>query len=354
MAWKPGGRILSQQRSSGHLRNAYYSEMKESDTKDSNAKEGQLMEQLELGDIIVFKAEPDDWLSKSIAWFSGSDTSHAAMLYYENAIVEMVANGVCINGVSFHHAQEAYVMRLKHAPAAEPLLAAADAYRKAGAKYDFPALFLLAGLFIFRKIMPNHKLMVLGSKILMLAITQLDHFINYQILQLKEPVMVCSQFVYQVYYDCGPDYRIDVDWGYDASDANKLDSQTPQLPSGEGGLCLADYLTDADHDSLNQVAALGGPTEPVDEDRVLEQFYHELTRTGDEDENNLLLNTIEGRPLFDEALRLAETFLNSTRKLLEVIGTDIPLSALFVTPGDFVYHSRNLETVMLTGIERNK
>ncbi len=322
------------------------------------------MNKLALGDIIVFKAEPDDWLSKSIAWFSGSDTSHAAMLYQEDAIIEMIASGVCVNGVDFHEAQQAYVMRLKHAPAAEPLLAAADAYRKAGAKYDFPALILLAGLFIFRKIMPSHKLMVLGSKILMLAITELDRVINEQILHLEEPVMVCSQFVYQVYYDCGPDYRIDVDWGYQAPAADALDSRTSRIPSGAGGLCLADYLREADYESFNQsinqsvnqrfsqAPVDGEPPEALDEGSVLEQFYQELTRTGEKDENGIFQAIAAGSPPFDEALRLAGIFLDSTRKLLETVGTDMPISALFVTPGDFVQHSRNLETVMLTGIER--
>ncbi len=323
------------------------------------------MDKLERGDIIVFKAEQDDWLSKSIAWFSGSDTSHAAMLYREDAIIEMGAGGVSVNDVAFYAGQEVYVMRLGHAPATAPLLAAADAYRQAGAKYDFPALFLLAGLFLFRKIKPNHKLIVLGSKILMQAITQIDHFINYHILKLKKPVMVCSQFVYQVYFDCGSDYRIDVDFGYQAPAENTLGGQPPapgdnvydgQLPALGGGLCLADYLNGYRSNAIGVPGFLDedSVSEFFDEGSVLEAFYHELTRTALKDENAVFQAVAEGRQPYQETLRLGAAFLEQAGKLLEALGTDVPLNALFVTPGDFVRHSRNLETVMLTGMERKK
>lgn len=341
---------------------------------------------LKLGDIIVFKAEPEDWLSKSIAWFSGSDTSHAAMLYRENAIIEMLAKGVCVHEAAIHEGQEAYVVRLKHAPDAEPLLAAADVYRRAGVKYDFPALFLLAGLFIFRKIPHNKKLMVIGSKILMHVITELDQIIHHKILHQEGAFMVCSQFVYQIYYDCRPDYLIDVDYGYQgpvgeyqglagehrdpAGEHQGFANAAPashMMPAADG-ICLADSLDNylADYPDgypnesstlftggMNQGMAVNGrESELFNKDGILEQFYQELTLTERAIENDGLRSAAEGGQPFDEVLHLAGLFLAKTRKILADIGTDIPVNALFVTPGDFVRHARNLELVTLINLER--
>lgn len=56
------------------------------------------MQKLKCGDVLVFKAG-DNWLSKTIAWFTDSDVSHAAMMLDDKRMVEMSASGIYVSNV---------------------------------------------------------------------------------------------------------------------------------------------------------------------------------------------------------------------------------------------------------------
>lgn len=161
------------------------------------------------GDIILFRAE-DDWLSRAIAWFTESDVSHATMAYSEDSIVELGARGVSVDKVDVSEGEGIYVMRLVPEMDSAPLIAAADAYLNAGVRYDYPDLFILAGMLIYKRIPPTRDVLHISSKILTVCGFMLDEMIQHALLHHTDQAMVCSEFVYNVFYDCGNDYRIQI------------------------------------------------------------------------------------------------------------------------------------------------
>jgi hypothetical protein len=335
------------------------------------------------GDIIAVKAEPDDWFSKCIAWLSNSDTSHAVLLYREDAIIHMIANGVNINNAEIHTGQGAYVLRRKNAPDPQPLFRVAKAYQVAGARFDFPALVLLAGLLVFRKIKINKTMMALISKLLMQSITVLDRMIRRAVLHQKGDAMVCSQFVYQVFHDCGADYRIDVDFTYQRQSGNMLTQAVGDT------ICLADIISDGPV-AVSAAGSVAGMktddimieaimteeirsegittediitddirsegittehdmTEAIIAEEIAAQLYRELTGEKQDDAVKMLMgNKIV---IDNETVYWTNRFIEKVRKLQQVLGTDIPLSGLFVTPGDLVAHARNLELVGMVDLK---
>ena len=55
-----------------------------------------LQQNIQIGDVFIFEAE-NDWISKSIAFLTHSNVSHAAMLYLPEALVEMGLSGIGVN-----------------------------------------------------------------------------------------------------------------------------------------------------------------------------------------------------------------------------------------------------------------
>ncbi len=86
------------------------------------------------GDMILFFAG-DTWLSKSISYLTGSEVTHAAMVYSGDSIIEILSDGVQVNKIAVRDdeskGKKAYVMR--HRPELDygPLKRSADAYLNA-------------------------------------------------------------------------------------------------------------------------------------------------------------------------------------------------------------------------------
>lgn len=312
-----------------------------------------MMTKLKLGDIIVFKSEEDDWLSRSIAWFSGTDTDHSAMLYKEDAIIELISNGVCVHEVALSSGEDAYVMRLEQEPDPEPLLRKAKAYLDAKTRYDFPALILLAGYLTFRKIQPGRKLFRIAGKILAYVCLEWDNILQRGSKKPAGRAMVCSQFVYQVYQDCGEEYRIDIHYeGQKISDKMIFGKEN----DAAGYVCLADLL--AENESGNELGNKSGnesgevsgkmswqdSTEDVE--LLLQQLYEALQEPGDCFAYEL------NEAAYVEVLPYAQEFINRLKKLLNDLNADVPIDSLFVTPGDLVYNAANLKRIGSIGLKR--
>lgn len=310
-----------------------------------------------IGDIIVFKAGTEDWISKSIAWFSGTDTSHASLLYCENTIAELINKGAVTRAVEIKDGDEAYVMRRRGNLDITPVLDTATSYLNAKTRYDFPALAILAGLFLYRKIQPSKTLLAIGSKVLMCAGYALDKMIQEIILKKTDRPMVCSQFVYQVYYDCGKDYRIDIDYQY----------QNPKLPQLQNNLsanndwmdhtiCLADMLT-KQHDTMNDSAII--PKDAIFDNMssyelLAQEFYHAISFEEDLHTPAANHDSISAAPTlsYDEVLNAGKYFIDKLKILLRELSMDIPIDSLFVTPGDLVYHAKNLDFIQKIDLKR--
>lgn len=309
---------------------------------------------LNKGDIIIFKAE-NDWLSKAIAWFTQSDASHAAMAYSEDSIVEVGAYGIGVHQVNVSQGNDIYVMRLSSTPDPAPLIDSANNYLNAKVRYDFPALFILAGLLIYRRIVPTTKLLDLSYRILCVAGLMLDEMIQHVVLHHSDQAMVCSQLVYQIFYDCGGEYRIQIVDGCLQS--------SPISKNIADSVCLYDLLpvTKTLSDSFAaQMPANEKILPPSTTYRLTQNEMNELARelytalcetTIQKTGGNVSLTKTDNSTM-DHTLSAAENFLSKLEYFMKLIKCDMPLNAMFVTPGDLVYHAANLSQVETLSLKR--
>lgn len=309
---------------------------------------------LNKGDIIVFKAE-NDWLSKAIAWFTQSDVSHAAMAYSEDSIVEVGAYGIGVHKVDVSKGDEVYVMRLSSRPDPAPLIASADNYLDAKVRYDFPALFILAGLLIYRRIVPTTKLLDITYRILSAAALMLDEVIQHVVLHHSDQAMVCSQLVYQIFYDCGGEYRIQIVDGCLQS--------SPISKDISGSVCLCDLLPETKTMSDSIAAQIPAKekflspstTYPLTQNEMNELARELYTALCETSQHALEISdslTETENPDMVSTLSAAEHFLSKLKDFLELVKCDMPLHSMFITPGDLVYHAANLDQVDTLSLNR--
>lgn len=290
------------------------------------------------GDIIIFKAE-NDWLSKAIAWFTQSDVCHAAMAYSEDSIVEVGASGIGVHKVDISDGDNIYVMRLVSEPNPEPLIASADAYINAKVRYDFPKLFILAGAIIYRRIVPTTDVLHISNEILTVCTFMLDEMIQHALLHHTDQAMVCSELVYRIFYDCGREYQIQIVDGClwnspiteDIVDSIRLYDYLPAKNITADS--FTDNLTLLEKDYL---AAF--PTLEETED-LAERLYTALCQS----EIKLQENQNIRKEAVAPTLSKAEKFLSKLQYFMELVKCDLPVEAMFITPGDLVYHSKNLK-----------
>lgn len=285
--------------------------------------------QYQLGDILIFKAE-DDYLSKCIAWLTDSDTSHSAMIYTKDSITESVAPGVMTNKIETGKGEAAYLLRLTPARNPKPLIDAAKKYLDAGTHYNFPSLLYLAGLLLFRKIRPTNKLLNITERIMTCACLELDKLLQKLATHPENRSMVCSQFVYQVYYDCGKDYQIRIH--NESMNTLKQDTGAVRLYD----LCNQNFTSANDASVKNRIIEESS-------DELIEQLYEALHPA--DLTNAVSLENFRTPPIID-------LFSQKLHKLMEILDSDMPIDSLFVSPGDFVYHSENLENKGELLIER--
>lgn len=292
------------------------------------------------GDIILFRAE-DDWLSRAIAWFTQSDVSHAAMAYSEDSIVELGARGVSVDKVDVSEGEGIYVMRLVPEMDPAPLIASADAYLNAGVRYDYPDLFILAGMLIYKRIPPTRDVLHISNKILTVCGFMLDEMIQHALLHHTDQAMVCSEFVYNVFYDCGKDYRIQIEngciWKGDMTEET------------DGTLRLFDSLSpgNINADSFPADTALleNGSPSPVTEDtqQLARMLYDALCQSEPLPGADNALPNENVSAMLSQTASSAEKFLSKLKYFLKLVKCDLPVEAMFITPGDLAYHAVNLE-----------
>lgn len=291
---------------------------------------------MKAGDILVFKAG-NDWVGRSIAWLTESDVSHAAMMLDGGRMVEMGLSGISVSRVSIVDGDKAVVLRLNPAQDPAPLLREAQKYVDSETRYDLPALALLAGLIIYRRIRPTKRFVAITDVILRAATTMLDKLIQQLILKNPDKAMVCSQLVYQVYEDCGKGYHIAIKGGLlNAADAlDRADS---------AGIRLADLAQSAP--DLDFAAAPGAA--PLNEEALAEELYAALTESETADDMDFAALDLGTLPSW------VNRFLEKLKEFLEKSGSDLPIDALFITPADLAYKAVNLKTICRTDIVRSR
>lgn len=299
------------------------------------------------GDIIIFKAE-DCWFSRAIAILSHSDVCHAAMVYTEDSITENLADGVQVNRVSVSEGDDVYVLRLASEPDAGPLLCCADAYLQNKNKYDFPGLVLLGGLLIYRYIVPTPKILKIADHIIDAACLQLDLMVQ-NALHYKGRAMVCSQYIYQIFYDCGEEYRINIADGCLWNDANRTLEE-----NASSNICLAHYQKE-NRNICNSFSSFSNCLKEGEEEALYKELCMAFLEAGENgQQENCLKETDEDKvqKQIASAAQKAEGFCSRLKHFLELMNCDMPVDAMFVTPGDILNHSTNLKRVGTVSLKR--
>lgn len=284
------------------------------------------MKKLKAGDVVVFRAG-DDWIGKTIAWLTDSDVSHAAIMLGDTTIAEMGMSGIRAGEVEVRDGHSARVLRMNPEKDMAPVLAAAEVYVNCKTRYDFPALAILAGLIIYRRIRPTPRLIAITDLILQSACVALDALIQQLVLKNPDKALVCSQLVYQVYDDCGKEYRLHVENGLLQSSA---DGAVP-----DGAICLAELAAD----SRGLDLAVAGDAVFPDPEELSKELYLAL-----EEQETDTVSCLDAAGL---GMLPAWTgqFLDRLEEFLEKSGSNLPINALFITPADLAYKTTNLKQV---------
>ncbi len=297
------------------------------------------MSNLQSGDILVFEAG-DNWLSKCIAKLTNSNVSHAAMCYQDETMVEMGSKGmVCSTCKETDHGDSAYLLRLSPKQDTAPLLAAAKEYLDEKVYYDYPDLVFFAGLIIYRAVRSTKRWQKIMDYILELACAELDNMLNKLIHKDGKKAMVCSQLVYQIYLDCGDNYKIQIHDG--------LLQMGDMLTSEPELICLADLAADYTAVPTENIAATDSfapaKLEEQDMDAVFRELYEAMDESGQEQCE--LCTSIDLGGLVDKT----KMFLDKMEDILERAGVNLPVRALFVAPSDLLKADNldNLGTVQI-------
>lgn len=282
------------------------------------------MANLQSGDILVFEAG-DNWLSKCIAKLTDSNVSHAAMCYQDGTIVEMGSGGiVCSKCKEAAGGDNAYLLRLNPERDTAPLLAAAKKYLDEGVYYDYPDLVFFAGLIIYRAVRSTKRWQKIMDYILELACAELDKMINRMIHKDHKKAMVCSQLVYQIYLDCGENYKIQIHDGLLLQGNHILPEQ----------ICLAELAARCDDTPVKNAGSRESlateEREEPDMEAVFKEFYEAMEESGQED--CVLCTAGDLNSLADKAKK----FLDKMEEILERAGVELPVYALFVAPSDLL------------------
>lgn len=297
-------------------------------------KKERKMDEIKKGDVLVFEAE-NDWISKSIALLTNSDVSHAALACDETSIAEMGLSGIQLN--RFHtdnKGRKVYVLRMEPEKDMAPVVRAAQGYVDAKVQYDKPSLYFLAGLLIYRAVRrPTARWRKITDMIINAAVLILDKKLNRMLHGKDVREMVCSQLVYQCYYDCGKDYQIKIRDGI-LQDAHE-----------NGAVRLADLAQNVQEDFMMDAE----PMPDIDQEMLAQELYAAI----EDAENNPDARILEQSELMGTASK-ARKFLDTLERILEVAAVDMPLASLFVTPNDLLVHAENLSQQFTVGIERDK
>ncbi len=278
------------------------------------------------GDVLIFRAG-DDWIGKAIAWLTDSDVSHAAVMMENGDMAEMISSGIRVGKVEAREGRSVQVMRMRPEKDMAAVVAATKTYVECGTRYDFPAQAILAGLAVYRRIRPTPRLAAILDLVLQAACVELDKLIQQIVLKNPDKAMVCSQLVYQVYEDCGKEYRLQVE--------NGLFQGTFGPEGPEGTVCLAEL---AEHvQEMDMMFQDFKKKQLPGQEELAQELYMALV--GQEDKAEPVLEEAEFGALpgwCSHYLELLEEFLEKSR-------SNLPVNALFITPADLAYKTKNLE-----------
>lgn len=157
------------------------------------------------GDILAFKGDPNDDISKLIMKFTGSDVSHGAIFVQnlDNVLAEAGGDGIHARRMKDNtDSREAYVMRHNKAGknGVEPVVPIAKDYVLQDLPYPYSDLILLGLILIFKHKVTRPLISRVVVEFLCLVAAELKKIIEDKKTPGKH-TMVCSSYVYQCYLD---------------------------------------------------------------------------------------------------------------------------------------------------------
>jgi len=282
------------------------------------------MEELEIGDIILLKPDPRDTYGNEIVELTHSKYCHAVMVYSKDSLnhyqfIELVGNGVHIEDITIEECEEdqhtAIVMRPTIELPFQPLKDAADRWHAANVKFDYDGLLLLKRLILTLQDQQTSHYPNIKHNDLLLHFAELANLTrklndaNQPEAQKPCEFMHCGQFIYQLFHDCGSDYRIAINGGCILSDPGIYNENT--LNSLKRTNCSDNG------EKLDKVQEI---TKHLQD--LFDLFYKVQIKSP-------IINERKYRELVSEYY----TILSSST---------IPIGSIFVTPGDFQTNTDNL------------
>lgn len=296
------------------------------------------LNELKIGDVLLFEPLPDSYVSWAVAHLSGSSVSHAAVLSDTalQVIVEELAPNV--REVSLRDrmlGRGVKVCRLANAELPlQPVVSAAQSYINQTEPFGERSLFVVSMLLMRLQRIPNPEAQRVMIRILKFTAGTMMDYTNRLDYPRKLP-LISAQFVTQSFADAGSEYRLQLD-GEDGSGKSSL---------------LARLITKADQVPPKERAMLP-MFPPVGE--TAEELCQELQQALEQPPG-------AEAPIFQELIDTVYEFGKAYRKLrgLGMMPDATQLQADFketlqflqreldqmVTPGDLLCQCSNLEEV---------
>ncbi len=313
----------------------------------SNTKEIGVSD-LHQGDVMVFSPDEEDTLSRAIAWVTDSTVSHAAMVYYSNdEIAEETLHGLVVTPTKARVESQrmATVLRLKSEIQdldMKKVVDVAAKYVNNDEPYATADLLFLAIYFLFKKCSQDTKVNKALAKIIKLAMMALIEMTDEKLYPGKDP-MQCSQFVYHCYREAGPEYRIILKKEQDVKKYNLLQLVKEQT-SGRN-LSYKKIKKDLIKEVRRERKGVQGPISNKVNVDAAQKAAKELLEAL---QSNNMQEVVQPIQLDKEFMNLVQKFcilLTKSDNLAEAIEKLVNLEEFFVSPGDLLSRTENLEEI---------
>ena len=324
------------------------------------------VEDLLPGDILVFKGDPNDDISKLIMQFTGSDVSHGALFVQkqDNVLAEAGGDGIHARRMKDNaNAREAYVMRHNKAlkNGVEPVVPIAKDYVLQDLPYPYSDLILLGLILIFKHPIKRPMLSQVVVEFLCLVAAELKTIIEKEKTPGKH-TMVCSSYVYQCYLDASkknPALKLNLK----DADVGFKDHPLIGRKSNSKSFTLFDMYTDyvASHEEeckMNfKLKKSVAPKKLRSKEEILADLKKLVAKKVTDKVPALTLEQISTimdiiSAIKDVISALATFFKGDRVSFAEMMKIAREQQAMFVTPNDLVKHVTNANLVGMLKVER--
>ena len=331
-------------------------------------KSGMLsVEDLLPGDILAFKGDPNDDISKLIMQFTGSDVSHGAIFVQKQDKVLAEAGGDGIHARRMKdnaNAREAYVMRHNKAGkyGVEPVVPIAKDYVLQDLPYPYSDLILLGLILIFKHPITNQFISRVVVEFLCLVAAELKTIIEKEKTPGKH-TMVCSSYVYQCYLDASkknPTLKLklkDADVGFEDHPLIGRKSKSKSVTLFD---LYANYVESHEEECKKnfKLKKAVAPKKLRSKEEILadmkrliaKKITDKITDKITPEQFSTIVDIIEA--IKDVINALATFFKGDRVSFSEMMKIAREQQAMFVTPSDLVNHVTNATQVGMLKVER--